>query len=101
MQVVDVPKEDQGKALGKLKNDPSVKSVDPNFLRSANAVPNDARYADQWALTQIGWDSVYDQAITGTANVADPRYRRGCLASGPRRQARDRLCRARWQQRHE
>ena len=41
MQLVEVPRENQGKALGQLKNDPSVAAVDPDYARSINATPND------------------------------------------------------------
>ena len=28
-------------------------------MRTINAVPNDAAYADQWALPKIGWDKAF------------------------------------------
>ncbi len=58
MQLVEVPRENQGKALGQLKNDPSV-GVDPNYARLVNTVPDDPGYLDQWALPMIGWDEVF------------------------------------------
>jgi beta propeller repeat protein len=47
-------------AVGMLQADPRVEYVEPNYIASANYVPNDSYYSYQWAHTQtsaaLGWD---------------------------------------------
>lgn len=52
--------------IQELKADPTVESVEPNYLRWIKAAPNDSRYGEQWALRNTG------QAVdgeTGTSGV--------------------------------
>ncbi|BCU75853.1 S8 family serine peptidase [Luteolibacter sp. LG18] len=53
-----------------LKVDPSVETVEPNYLRTVSAVPNDAAFPNLWAL-QNGAQTV--NLVTGTSN-ADMKY---------------------------
>ncbi|MEX2624383.1 MAG: S8 family serine peptidase, partial [Acidimicrobiia bacterium] len=51
--------------------DPAVVSVDVDLPRTAEAVPNDPGYADQWALPLIGWEEVYGVvAPLGSSTIA-------------------------------
>lgn len=40
--------------ITELQNDPSIESVEPNYLRYVQAVPNDSRFNEQWALRNTG-----------------------------------------------
>lgn len=44
---------------------PAVAYAQPNYLRKAEATPNDPRFAEQWGLHNIG------QSIRGTGGIAD------------------------------
>ena len=40
-------------------------------VRTADAVPSDPQYANQWNLRTTGWDAVHDSAtLTGGATIA-------------------------------
>lgn len=56
--------------IQELKNDPTVESVEPNYLRWFKASPNDTRYSEQWALRNTG------QTVDGTTGTsgADIRF---------------------------
>lgn len=56
--------------IQELQTDPAVESVEPNYLRWLNAVPNDTRFAEQWALRNTGQRL---NNITGTSG-ADIKY---------------------------
>ncbi len=74
MQKVDIPRNGQAKAIAELKGNGAVKSIDKNFTRSINSIPNDPRFGDQWNLTQIDWDDAYgviDPAGTAVVAVLD------------------------------
>src|SRR5829696_5057627 len=68
MHVVTVP---DAAAASTLEADSTVARVEADAVRAAGAAPSDTRYADQWALPQIGWDAARD-AVTpaGSATVA-------------------------------
>src|SRR4029077_16047519 len=58
-------------SIDRLRSYSSVVSVEPDRTREAGAIPNDARYADQWSLPKIGWDDVYGTVSPGgSATVA-------------------------------
>ncbi len=58
-------------AAANLRADARVASVELDRTRAAEGAPDDTRYADQWALPRIGWDSVYGTAApSGSATVA-------------------------------
>ena len=51
--------------------DPDVVSVDIDRVRIAEATPSDPSYGDQWALPQIGWDTVFGYVVpSGSATIA-------------------------------
>ncbi len=56
--------------MARLTDDPSVKSLEPNYQRTINADPVDPAYAAQWNLPDIGWNVVWETAIAGSATVA-------------------------------
>ena len=41
-----------------LASNPAVLRVEQDKTRAAEAAPSDTNYADQWSLTNIGWDQV-------------------------------------------
>jgi subtilisin family serine protease len=47
-------------AVRQLKADPDVEQVFPNYLRKVNAIPNDARFSEQWALSKINAVGAWD-----------------------------------------
>jgi len=50
--------------IADLKNDASVESAEPNYVRWITAAPNDTRFAEMWALQNTG------QAVDGTSGTA-------------------------------
>lgn len=50
--------------IASLKDDPTVESVEPNYLRWVNADPNDTFFAQMWGLKNTG------QTVNGTAGTA-------------------------------
>lgn len=52
-------------ALDILKNDPDVEWAEPNYLRHAYAIPNDAFFDEAWGLNNTG------QVINGTNGIDD------------------------------
>ncbi|MGC4015028.1 MAG: S8 family serine peptidase [Luteolibacter sp.] len=50
--------------IAALKDDPSVETVEPNFIRTVSAVPNDAAFPYLWALQNTG------QTLNATAGTA-------------------------------
>lgn len=50
--------------IAEIKDDPTVETVEPNYLRWVNAEPNDPRFAELWALKNTG------QAVNGTSGTA-------------------------------
>jgi subtilisin family serine protease len=51
--------------LALLRGDPEIEYVEPNYLRRAQAVPNDPLFGLQWALHNIG------QTVNGASGQAD------------------------------
>ena len=69
MAVIAVPA--GSSVVADLRADPSVASVEADRVRDAEALPNDPRAADQWALDTIGWTSAYGSVSpSGSAVVA-------------------------------
>ena len=56
-------------ALAALQADPSVLRVELDATRTAEAIPNDPGYADQWSLPQIGWDQAFGTVTPGGSAV--------------------------------
>ncbi len=56
--------------IAELKDDPSIESVEPNYLRWFNSIPNDTRFTQQWSFNNTGQTV---NGITGTAG-ADVSY---------------------------
>src|SRR5438034_9843575 len=58
-------------ALAALQVDSSVSRVELDATRTAEAIPNDPSFADQWSLPQIGWDQAFGTVTpSGSATVA-------------------------------
>jgi subtilisin family serine protease len=55
--------------IQRYQSDPDVLSVETNKVRQAEGSPSDVSYPDQWALPQIGWDSVYGTIIPNVSSV--------------------------------
>jgi thermitase len=53
VQMVSVPSEGAGNALGRLKKTPGVEFAEPDATVEAADVPNDPSYPSQWALAKI------------------------------------------------
>ena len=54
-----------------LGADASVTRVDADHERDVATIPNDPSFADQWALSRIGWEQARDDATpSGSATVA-------------------------------
>lgn len=51
--------------IADLKNDPTVESAEPNYLRWVNATPNDARFGEMWSLRNSGQAVVGNQGTPG------------------------------------
>ncbi len=63
MRKVTLPASNRAKAVAALRNDPSVRSVDPDYRRTVNANPSDYDFGQQWNLSGdragIRWDEVW------------------------------------------
>ncbi|MBT0651768.1 MBG domain-containing protein [Geomobilimonas luticola] len=71
LHVVTVPTADQPLVQQNYQADAQVVSVEVNKSRKAEAIPTDANYGVQWALSKIGWESVFGTVTpTGTATLA-------------------------------
>src|SRR4051812_5246881 len=60
--------------LATLQANPDVTRVEVDKVREVQAAPDDPSYGDQWALSQIGWDTAYgtvDPAGSATVAVLD------------------------------
>lgn len=57
-------------AVKELREDPNVLYAEPNYLVKKLSVPNDARFGEQWNLTQISASAAWDK-YTGPANSTD------------------------------
>jgi subtilisin family serine protease len=71
MYFIDVPAAGADEVIQRYQSDPQVLSIERNKVRQAEGMPSDPSYADQWALPQIGWDSVFGAiAPTGSSVIA-------------------------------
>ncbi|GKV69261.1 hypothetical protein NCCP2716_17590 [Sporosarcina sp. NCCP-2716] len=57
------------KAAEKLENNPLVETVEPNYTRTADAVPNDPYYTDQWWLSHVKAPSLWPLAAKQTKPI--------------------------------
>ncbi|HEY7564151.1 MAG TPA: S8 family serine peptidase, partial [Acidimicrobiia bacterium] len=74
LHMVAVAPDTAAETIAAFEADPAVVSVDRDFPRDAEAVPNDPGYSDQWALPLIGWEEVYgvvDPVGSSTIAVLD------------------------------
>ena len=62
--VVKHPTKTTLQLIAELKADPTVESVEPDYLRWFTAVPNDSRFADMWGLQNTG------QTVNSVAGTA-------------------------------
>ena len=58
----------EASAAGRIANRPGVIGIEPDRLRAPAAVPNDPRFADQWAHVKSNVQSAWDRS-TGSSNV--------------------------------
>jgi VCBS repeat-containing protein len=70
MATVDVPIVGAADRLVVIRASSLVARVESDGERSVEATPSDPRYAEQWALPQIGWPVVLDEPPAGTAVIA-------------------------------
>ncbi|MGB9082590.1 MAG: S8 family serine peptidase, partial [Desulfuromonadaceae bacterium] len=71
LHIVTVPTADQPLVQQNYQADAQVVSIEVNRTRKAEAIPTDANYGVQWALSKIGWESVFGTvAPTGAAKLA-------------------------------
>ena len=58
-------------AVADLRDDDDVVAVDRDRERAVEGAPSDPAYDSQWALPQIGWDTVYGEVTpSGQATIA-------------------------------
>ena len=69
MHFIDVPDSTVAEAIQRYQSDPQVSSVERDKVRQAEGTPTDPSYAEQWALPQIGWDSVFGSVTPGGSSV--------------------------------
>ena len=71
LHIVSVPVIDLPIVQQNYQNDSQVKSVELNKTRKAEGMPNDTDYSAEWALSKIGWESVFGTVTSaGIARVA-------------------------------
>ena len=94
MRRASLPRSNRAKALAALRNDPSVRSVDPDYRRKVNAGPSDSDFGQQWNLSgdraDIRWDEVWEMQprLVDFGHHRHPRHRRRRRPPGPRRGGR-------------
>src|SRR3990172_1460138 len=49
-----------GETVTRLKNNPNVEFVEPNYIRGTHDSPNDKYYPNQWALAKINAPAAWD-----------------------------------------
>ncbi|HVG34413.1 MAG TPA: S8 family serine peptidase, partial [Pyrinomonadaceae bacterium] len=54
LRLARVPAEDTLDAIAALRTDPDVLYAEPNYIRRKDALPNDARFGEVWALKNTG-----------------------------------------------
>src|SRR2546428_2518698 len=71
-RVIAVPASERASThAGKYAKHVSVEQAAPAVRLAAAGVPNDPRYAQQWALPKIAWDTAYTNVpVVGTASIA-------------------------------
>jgi subtilisin family serine protease len=71
MYFIVVSQVDMDETIQRYQSDPHVLSIETNKVRQAEGTPSDLSYPDQWALPQIGWDSVFGTVTpTGSSVIA-------------------------------
>ncbi|HWI40128.1 MAG TPA: S8 family serine peptidase, partial [Verrucomicrobiae bacterium] len=71
LHVVSVAASELATVMEAYAGDPQVQAVEIEKSRKAEAVPADPDYAMQWALSKIGWESVFGTVSPGaTSTVA-------------------------------
>jgi subtilisin family serine protease len=69
VQRLRVPPGEELARAAALRLDPDVRAAAPNYLRRAQAVPDDPFYASQWALSRIRMPSAWD-VTAGDGSIA-------------------------------
>lgn len=54
--------------IEKLKSNPNVEYVEPNYIYKLESLPNDPRFSDQWAMQKIQAPQAWD-ITTGSQDV--------------------------------
>ena len=71
LHVVSVQTINLSSILGSYQVDPQVQSVELNKTRKTESIPSNSVYSTQWALSKIGWISVYGNVTpSGSAKIA-------------------------------
>jgi hypothetical protein len=71
MHVISIPSGDPALVLQNYQSDPQVERAELNKTRKSEGLPSDSHYSVQWALSKIGWESVFGSIVpTGSAKVA-------------------------------
>lgn len=69
--VINVPANAADTVMNALAKRQGVNGVSRTIKMKMAGTPNDAQYAQQWALPKIGWDQAYGSIpVTGTATIA-------------------------------
>ncbi|MBI3943064.1 MAG: S8 family serine peptidase [Chloroflexi bacterium] len=68
VQVWNLPPNQMANVLASLRNENSVEFAEPNYLAYISGAPNDASYAQQWALSKIQAAQAWDLG-TGDPNI--------------------------------
>ena len=69
--MVEVPTSQLDAVKASYQADAQVARVEVDKSRQAEAAPSDPGYADQWALPNIGWDSVFGSLQpSGSSTIA-------------------------------
>jgi hypothetical protein len=64
-KLVEVDPSHADKLRKRLANDPRVRYVEPNYVLTVDAIPNDPSFAELWGLHNDG------QVVNGLAGIAD------------------------------
>jgi subtilisin family serine protease len=71
MYFIEASQADMDETIQRYQSDPHVLSIETDKVRQVEGTPSDLSYPDQWALPQIGWDSVFGTVTpTGSSVIA-------------------------------
>jgi hypothetical protein len=66
---VELPADRAADLVNALRQEPGIERVEPDRLRSVDALPGDPRTDEQWSLPVIGWPHVHDGGAPGGHSV--------------------------------